>query len=454
MTESVYQHSSTLPQGYSAVFVVSHIACSFRSRPGERTIHADTRSRDRVVERMLRRLLSGSLVSTAPRANDDEHAKSSRSRLSSFTSTRLYLTTSPLSFSRRNTSTQPAITDDDNRAPSQSSQPNMAARLAHDESNTDPTIASTWSLQKDAKLNREYTLVDNDDPDEQGYDVIPDVKTTLVEKNPKRPPHPLDHYANNRSYIRKLAERMDYWVSDPAARLRGGKQRKSGERSDKDRAIDDAAWVSSIKADIRCLWDNMGVGQDLLIDELQDLKIAFFYECRKTLEQIEEEGQNISFARVQDEIRNMLILHDLKLSGEGIKIMKEMATDKQALLNCHDFSFEEQRQISKLVVQTIGRLSRWEHFVLRKRLLAEMPSEQREICVRRNLDIVRRYFSHRAMESFAKGKKMLMEQELMGLQAEEKERSRKLKVEELERQQKHLEEQVEFLVEILERRGY
>ncbi|KAI4765152.1 hypothetical protein E4T52_02546 [Aureobasidium sp. EXF-3400] len=330
----------------------------------------------------------------------------------------------------------------------------MPARLAHDESNTDPTIASTWSLQKDAKLNREYTLVDNDDPNEQGYDVIPNVKTTLVEKNPKRPPHPLDNYANDRSYIRKLAERMDYWVLDPAARLRGGKQRKPGERSEKDRAIDDAAWIAGVKGDIRCLWDNMGVGQDLLIDELQDLKVAFFQTCRKTLESIEEEGHGISFARVQDEIHSLLVSHDLKLLGEGIKIMKEMATDKQVLQNRHDFSFEEQREISKSVVRIMNRLSRWEHFVLRKRLLVEMPPEQREIYVRQNLDVVRRHFSNRAMESFAKGKKMLMEQELMGLLAEEKERSRKLKVEELERQQKHLEEQVEILREQLERREY
>jgi hypothetical protein len=330
----------------------------------------------------------------------------------------------------------------------------MPSRLFQDNATTDPTMASCWSLQKDAKLNREYTLVDNDDPDEQGYDVIPNVKTTLVEKNPKRPPHPLDIYAGNRSYIRELAERMNYWVSDPAARLRGGKQRKPGERSDKDRAIDDSAWVAGVKADIRCLWDNMGVGQDLLIDELQDLKVAFFHECRKTLEGIEEEGYGVSFARFQDEIRYLLVSHDLKLSGEGIKIMKEMATDKQALRNRHDFSFEEQREIGKFVAQKMGRLSRWEHFVLRKRLLVEMPPEQREIYVRQNLDVVHRYFSHRAMESFAKGKEVLMEQELMELLADEKKRRRKLKVEELERQQNHLEEQIEFLMEKLERQGY
>jgi hypothetical protein len=330
----------------------------------------------------------------------------------------------------------------------------MPARLAHGESDTDPTIASTWSLQKDAKLNREYTLVDNDDPDEQGYHVIPNIKTTLVEKNPKRPPHPLDHYANNRSYIRELAERMEHWVSDPAARLRGGKQRKPGERSDKDRATDDAAWIAGVKADIRCLWDNMGVGQDLLTDELQDLKVAFFQGCRETLEMIEEEGHGVSFARVQGEIRTQLVSHDLKLSGAEIKIMKEMATDKQVLRNRHDFSFEEQREISKSVVQIVDRLSKWEHFVLRKRLLAEVPPAQRGIYVRQNLDVVRRHFSSRAMESIAKGKKKLMEEELIKLMEEEKERSRKLRVEELERQQKHLEEQVEFLVGILERRGY
>lgn len=198
----------------------------------------------------------------------------------------------------------------------------------------------------------------------------------------------------------------------------------------------------------------MGVGQDLLTDELQDIKVTFFKECRETLESLEEEGHGVSFARIQDEIRTQLVSHDLKLSGEGIKIMKEMATDKKILQNRHDFSFEEQREISKFVVQTMGRLSRWEHFVLRKRLLSEMIVQQREICIRQNLDVVRRYFDSRAMESFAKGKKVLMEQELSELLADEEKHSKKLKVEELERQQKHLEEQVEILRAQLERREY
>lgn len=129
----------------------------------------------------------------------------------------------------------------------------MPSRVSRDNTTADPTMASTWSLQKDAKVNREYTLIDNDNPDEQGYHVVPNIKTILVEKNPKRPPHPLDHYANDRSYIRKLAERMEYWVSDPAARLRGGKQRKPDERSDNNRIIDDAACIAGVKGDIRCL---------------------------------------------------------------------------------------------------------------------------------------------------------------------------------------------------------
>jgi hypothetical protein len=318
----------------------------------------------------------------------------------------------------------------------------------------DPTIADTWSLHKDAKLNREYALITNDPTKEQDYEIIPDLKTTLVEKNPNRPPHPLDNYANDRSYIRKLAERMDYWVTDPAARLRGGKQRKAGEPSDKDRVADEAAWVAGVKEDIRCLWDNMGVGQDLLDDELQHLRIAFFHECRKTLEMIEEEGEGISFTRVQSEIHTLLISHDLKLSGEGIKIMKEMATDKQVLQNRHSFSFEEQRDVSKFAGQVIGRFSRGKHKMLRQRLLSEMSPEQRVIYTRQNLDAVRRYFNSRAIESFAKGGKKFMEKELVKLLAEAKNRSKKLLVEELERQQKDLEEQVEFLREKLERQGY
>jgi hypothetical protein len=411
----------------------------------------DIRSSDRVVDRMIRRLLSGNLLSTAPRANDDEHTTSSKFKFSSFTSAKPHLISSPLESSRRSTSTQPAPTSDDTRAPPQSIMP---ALLSPEKHKSDPTIADTWSLQQDAKLNREYTLITNDPTEEQDYEIIPDLKTTLVEKNSRRPPHPLDNYANDRSYIRKLAERMDYWVTDPAARLRGGKQRTPGERSDEDRVVDDAVWVNGVKEDIRCLWDNMGVGQDLLNDELQHLRIAFFHECRKTLEKIEEEGKGISFARVQNEIRILLVSHDLKLSGEGIRIMKEMATDKQILQNQHSFSFEEQRHISKFAGQMVSRLSRGEQKMLRRRLLSEMPPEQREIYIRQNLDVVRRYFNNRAVESFAKGKKKLMEKELAKILVEEKNRSKKLLLEELERQQKDLEEQVKFLRKKLERQGY
>lgn len=322
--------------------------------------------------------------------------------------------------------------------------------MSQNESKVDLTVADSWSLQKDARLNREYALIDNDDPDEQEYDVIPNIKTTIVEKNPRRPPHPLDDYANDRSYIRKLAERMDYWVTDPAARLRGGKQRTPGERSDEHRAIDDAAWVNSVKSDIRCLWDNMGVGQDFLDEELQCLRVAFFHECRRTLEKVEEEGCGVSFARVQDEIRSLLILHDLKLSWEDITIIKDMATDKQVLRNRYNFTLDEQREISRLSAQMTGQLSRWEHFVLRKRLLSEMSPEQRINYTRRDLDVVRRYFNNRVMKSFNKGKD-LMEPELTEFLTEEKERSKKQVLEELERQQKQLEEQVKSLREELER---
>jgi hypothetical protein len=326
----------------------------------------------------------------------------------------------------------------------------MPSRLSQDKDEADPTIADTWSLQKDAKLNREYTLVDNDTINEQDYEIIPNIKTTLVEKNPRRPPHPLDHYAHNRSYIRILAERMEYWVTDPAARLRGGKQRTPGERSDRDRAIDDAAWVAGIKDDIRCLWDNMGVGQDLLDDELQHFRVAFFHECRETLEKIEEEGYGVSFARVQNEIRTVLVSLGLRLSGERLKIMKEMSTDKQPLQNRYSFTFEEQRQIGKSVAQIMEGLPRWEQAILRKRLLSEMPPEQRYIYTRHSLDVVRRYFNKRAVESFAERNTEFMETELKRLLKGEQVRSRILLLEELERQQKHSEEQVELLREKLE----
>ena len=391
---------------------------------------------------MLRRLLSGNLFFAAPRPNDDEHTTGSTPGSSSLTSAKPHFTSLPLSSAGHSTRTQPATTDDDTRVP-------LRSIMSQDKHEVDPTMADTWSLHKDARLNREYTLIDNDDPDEQGYDVIPNIKTTLVEKNPKRPPHPLDNYAHDRSYIRKLAERMNYWMTDPAARLRGGKQRTSGERSDEHRAIDDTAWVESVKSDIRCLWDNMGVGQDFLDEELQCLRVAFFHECRETLQKIEEEGSGVSFARVQDEIRSLLISHNLKLSGEDIKIMKEMATDKQILPNRYNFTWDEQREISRLSAQLTGRLSRWEHFMLRRRLLSEMPSEQREIYAQRDLDVVGWHFNNRVVQSFSRGKK-LMEKELMEFLAEEKERSRKQVLEELESQQKELEEQVEFLREKLE----
>ena len=129
--------------------------------------------------------------------------------------------------------------------------------------------------------------------------------------------------------------------------------------------------------------------------------------------------------------------------------MKEMATDKQILPNRYNFTWDEQREISRLSAQLTGRLSRWEHFMLRRRLLSEMPPEQREIHARRDLDVVGWHFNNRVVQLFAQGKKV-MEEELMEFLAEEKERSRKQVLEELESQQKELEEQVEFLREKLE----
>ncbi|KAG9846255.1 hypothetical protein KCU98_g6289, partial [Aureobasidium melanogenum] len=334
----------------------------------------------------------------------------------------------------------------------------MPSRPSESSLEADSTMADSWSLDKDAKLNREYTLVDNDDASEPGYHVVLDIRTTLVEKNPKKPPHPLDHYADDRSYIRKLAERMGFWVSDPAACLRGGKQRVSGERSDEDRVAqkqtEDATWVDNIKNDIRYLWDNMSVGQDLLNDELQRLRAAFFAECRETLEKIEDEGRGVSLAEFQTVVRTLLVGHDLKLSGEGLKIMKEMATNKQVLQNRHTFTFEEQRDISKFAVQMMARLSRWEHDLLRNRLLFRLTPEQKQIYNRQKLDPVCRYFNSRAIKSFAKGKKKLMEEELMRLVKEEKLRCNKLWLEDLERQQKYHEEQVKILREQLERRKF
>ena len=194
----------------------------------------------------------------------------------------------------------------------------------------------------------------------------------------------------------------------------------------------------------------MGVGQDFLDEELQCLRVAFFHECRRTLEKVEEEGSGVSLARVQDETRSLLISHGLKLPGEGIQVMREMATDKQVLRNRYDFTLDEQRKISRRSAQMMGQLSRWEYFVLRKRLLSEMPAEQRINYVRRDLDVVRRYFNNRVMKLFAEGKELL-EPELREFLTEEQERSRKQVLEELGRQQKQLEEQVESLRGELER---
>jgi hypothetical protein len=131
--------------------------------PGRKSCKKDTGYSNRVVERMIRRLLSGTLLSTAPRANDDEHTTSSRYSLSSFTSANLHLTSSPLKSSRHSMNTQPATTNDDTRAPSKSIMP---ALLSQEKHQTDPTIADTWSLQEDARLNREYTLISNDPTNE------------------------------------------------------------------------------------------------------------------------------------------------------------------------------------------------------------------------------------------------------------------------------------------------
>ncbi|KAK6000846.1 hypothetical protein QM012_003571 [Aureobasidium pullulans] len=380
---------------------------------------------------------------------------SRRFKLSSFTFAKAHLTSSPLDPSRRDTSTQPATVDDDIGIPIP---PTMSARSSQSSPEADSSMADSWSLYEDAKLTREYTLVESDDTREPGYHVIPDIRVTLVEKNPKKPLHPLNHYADNRSYIRKLAERMEYWVSDPAARLRGGKQRASGERSDEDRVAqkqtENATWVDNVKSDIRCLWDNMGIGQDLLDDELQRLRIAFFAECRETLEEIEDEGHGVGLARFQTVVRTLLVGHDLKLSAEGVKIMKEMATDKQLLQNQHTFTFEEQRDISKFAVQMMARLSRWEHDLLHNRLLSKLAPEQKEIYSRLKLDLVHRYFNNRAVKSFVQGKKKLMEEELMELVKEEKKLCNKLWSEDLNCQQKHHEEQVETLREQLERQKY
>jgi hypothetical protein len=42
----------------------------------------------------------------------------------------------------------------------------MPALLSQEKHQTDPTIADTWSLQEDARLNREYTLISNDPTNE------------------------------------------------------------------------------------------------------------------------------------------------------------------------------------------------------------------------------------------------------------------------------------------------
>jgi hypothetical protein len=146
----------------------------------------------------------------------------------------------------------------------------------------------------------------------------------------------------------------------------------------------------------------------------------------------------------------VLVSLGLRLSGERLKILKEMATDKQPLQNRYSFTFEEQRQIGKFVAQIMEGLSRWEHKILRKRLLSEMPSEQRLLYTRHNLDVARRYFNKRAVESFAEGNVKSMETELRKFEKGEQMRTRRLLLEELERQQKHSEEQVELLTEKLE----
>ncbi|KAI5210039.1 hypothetical protein E4T39_00601 [Aureobasidium subglaciale] len=287
--------------------------------------------------------------------------------------------------------------------------------IPNDNAANDPHVADHWS-STDANLNREYTLVDSDLTCEPEYDVILDPKTTLVEKNPRQPPHRLDYYAADRSYTRELAERMGFWVSDPAARLGGGKQRGPDRRSDADRATqketDEKTWVDNIKNDIQSLWNNMGVGQDLLFDELETFRESFFFVCRQKLEEIEEEFEEVSLAQFQMEVRTLLVSLDLKLSEDGLKIMKYMATDKQLLHNQHTFTFEEHRDLKSRARKMIAQLSGKERGILHGHLLCEMAPEQREMFQRQKLDPVRRYFSNRAINEFADEKKKKLEEAL------------------------------------------
>ncbi|KEQ99425.1 hypothetical protein AUEXF2481DRAFT_176519 [Aureobasidium subglaciale EXF-2481] len=287
--------------------------------------------------------------------------------------------------------------------------------LPNDNVANDPHVADHWSAT-DAGLNREYTLVDSDLTCEPEYDVIPDPKTTLVEKNPKQPPHPLNYYAADRSYTRELAERMGFWVSDPAARLDGGKQRRPDRRSDTDRAsqkeTEAEAWIDNIKNDIQCLWNNMGVGQDLLFDELQTFRESFFFVCRKKLEEIEKVFKEISLAQFQMEVRTLLVSLDLKLSEDGLKIMKYMATDKQVLHNQHTFTFEEHRDLKLRASRMIAQLSGKERGMLHGHLLCEMAPVQREMFLRQKLDPVRRHFSNRAINEYVDEKKKKLDEAL------------------------------------------
>ena len=361
---------------------------------------------------MIRQLLFGAVVSASNR-NDDKHSASSRYKFSSVGSGRSHLDNLNPNRSTGTTSTQPSTTRHDTQVPTHS---NMSLRPSQWKNRVKEPNEADRHESGGTELNRDYTLVETDQTDEQGYDVIPNVETSIVEINPPRPPHALDYYAEDRSYLLQLAERMGFWLSDPVARLGGGKQRGPDKRDDKEKAaqqeVDDKAWVDNIKNDIQCLWNNMGIGQDLLGDELQVFREAFFSESRAKLEKVEKEDKGVSLDQFQQSVRTLLVLMDLKLSEEGLKILKEMATDKQVLKNEHSFSFEEQRAVGQLARKMMSSTSEERCEAIRQEKLSDMSKIQREMFERKKLDPVKRHFNNLAVKKFAQDKKEAMEAKL------------------------------------------
>jgi hypothetical protein len=305
------------------------------------------------------------------------------------------------------------------------------------ETNTNPDMATHWS--QDDTLDRNYQMLplpldnapsiptveenfvlvpipfktsntknrtsnDNDDNDDED-------QVREVEINPPKPPHPITLYANNRSYTLHLAQRMNFWVNDPT---------RLSIVINKHMVVPEGIWKQWVMDDLRYFWDKIGKHQDLSAWQLLREKSVFFRVLRERFEGIGEEGKNkgiVSLSRFQAEIRRLLVTFDLKLPRQGLKIMKDMATEEHSLqTNHHYHAFTAAEKIE--VMRISRKLFRQAEEdggcgELRLLLLEEMGEVRRELFERfGELDPVGRYFDKVASWQVAGEKRKKEEEEI------------------------------------------